>query len=136
MVGHRATLVNGLYGGCKSEQSIKFNFGTTAKDVVTFSPRPCFTATPRNGDAPYQVEADVLLAADGVKSPTRKDLLQKLGLTAQVQETGQAAYRIMLTRDQLAHDSALLSLLDADKVTRWIGEKRHIIAYPGMSARN
>ena len=30
----------------------------------------------------------------------------------------------------MKHDPELLALLDADTVTRWIGEKRHIIAYP------
>jgi salicylate hydroxylase len=36
----------------------------------------------------------------------------------------------MLNRAQLESDPELLALIDADKVIRWIGEKRHIIAYP------
>lgn len=36
----------------------------------------------------------------------------------------------MLTREQMKNDPELLELIDGDRVTRWIGEKRHIIAYP------
>lgn len=128
MVGHRATLANGLYEGCKRESSVQFFFSTTAKEMTIF-PRPCFTAVPRNG-TPYRVETDILLAADGVKSNTRVTILQELGLNADVIDTGQAAYRITLTREQVQHDPELLELIDADKVNRWIGERRHIIAYP------
>ena len=130
MVGHRSSLANALYEGCKREKAIRFIFSTTAEKVTTYSPKPSFTATPRNGDAPYKVEADILLAADGVKSNTRVDMLKKLGVTADVKDTGQAAYRIMLRRDQMENDPELLKLIDGDKVTRWIGERRHIIAYP------
>ncbi|KAF2191549.1 FAD/NAD(P)-binding domain-containing protein [Zopfia rhizophila CBS 207.26] len=128
MVGHRASLAGSLYDGCKREPAITFKFSSTISNV-TFAPKPSFTVTPREGQ-PYQVHCDILLGADGVKSNTRVAMLKKLGETADVQDTGQAAYRIMLTRDQMKHDPELLALLDADRVTRWIGEKRHIIAYP------
>jgi salicylate hydroxylase len=36
----------------------------------------------------------------------------------------------MLTRKEMEHDPELLELIDSDRVIRWIGEKRHIIAYP------
>ena len=130
MVGHRSSLASALYDGCKREKSITFVFSTTAEKVATYSPKPTFTAIPRNGDAPYEVEADVLLAADGVKSTVRADLLGELGVEDAVQDTGQAAYRIMLSRDQMKDDPELRELIDSDRVTRWIGEKRHIIAYP------
>jgi salicylate hydroxylase len=57
-------------------------------------------------------------------------MLQALEETADVKDSGQAAYRIMLTREQMKNDPELIALLDADTVTRWIGEKKHIIAYP------
>jgi salicylate hydroxylase len=123
-------LTNSLYKGCKREKAIKFLFSTTAENVKAFSPKPSFTATPRNGDAPYKVDADILLAADGVKSNTRVDMLRKLRVSADVRDTGQAAYRIMLRQDQMENDPELLELINSDKITRWIGEKRHIIAYP------
>ncbi len=39
----------------------------------------------------------------------------------------------MLTRSQLLPYPSLLALLDSQSVTRWIGPKRHIIAYPVSS---
>ncbi len=76
------------------------------------------------------VEVDVLLGADGIKSATRGALLGDLGLAAEEADTGQAAYRIMLTRAQMADDAEMMQLLDSNLVVRWIGERRHIIAYP------
>lgn len=130
MVGHRATLAGELYNGCLREsKSIQFTFSTTC-DNIKFGPRPSFTATPRKDGDPYEVECDILLGADGVKSSTRVAMLQALDVVANVQDTNQAAYRIMLTREQMSNDPELLALIDADKVIRWIGEKRHLIAYP------
>lgn len=131
-VGHRSTLASELYNGCKRESDkIKFEFGTTCEGMK-FGPKSSFTAVPRHG-IPYDVQCDVLLGADGVKSNTRVAMLRELDVEAEVKDTGQAAYRIMLTRAQLSSDPELLALIDADKVIRWIGEKRHIIAYPVSS---
>src|SRR5690349_7753787 len=99
MVGHRASLAGGLYEGCKREKAVKFFFSTMVEKVDTSSAKPSFTAKQRSGD-PYKVEADILLAADGVKSNTRVAMLRALGVTDDVKDTGQAAYRIMLRRDQ------------------------------------
>ena len=55
MVGHRASLANGLYNGCKAHKAIKFNFSTGLKDVISFAPKVIFTAVPRQGE-PYEVE--------------------------------------------------------------------------------
>jgi salicylate hydroxylase len=132
MVGHRSSLAGALYDGCKREKSISFHFSTTAETVRAFSPKPSFTAKPRHGEA-YTVECDVLLAADGVKSIIRAQMLAALKHDASVVDTGQAAYRIMLKREEMQHDPELLELIDSDRVTRWIGEKRHIIAYPVSS---
>ena len=132
MVGHRSSLAGSLYDGCKREKAIDFFFSTGASDINSFGPNPSFKAVPRKGE-PYTVEADVLLAADGVKSVVRDQMLAVKGVDAKIIDTGQAAYRIMLRRDQMEHDPELLALIDAESVTRWIGEKRHIIAYPVSS---
>lgn len=132
MVGHRASLANSIYDGCLKEPGITFKLGSLVSDVQ-FEPRPSFLVTPIPPGEPadaQRVEADVLLGCDGVKSATRVDMLKALGETAEAKDSGQAAYRIMLSREQMAHDPELIALLDADRVTRWIGEKRHIIAYP------
>ena len=133
-VGHRATLANALYDGCKRHSdAIKFHFATNIEGV-RFSPKPSFTVAHRkDGSTPREVICDVLLGADGIKSVTRVAMLRELGAEAEITDTQQAAYRIMLTREQMAHDPELLKLIDSDLVIRWIGEKRHIIAYPVSS---
>lgn len=130
MVGHRSSLANGLYNGCVKEPTIKFHFSTSAEKVNKFGPRPSFTAVPRDSSAPYEVEADIILAADGIKSQTRVEMLKRLGVDAGIKDTHQAAYRIMIHKDQVKDDPELLHLINSTQVTRWIGEKRHIIAYP------
>jgi salicylate hydroxylase len=130
MVGHRASLANGLYEGCKKESGIIFELGSNICNVH-FGKKPIFTVIPSRGSGEArQVECDVLLGADGVKSGTRVAMLKELGHTGAARDSGQAAYRIMLTRDQMQNDPDLLKLIESDTVTRWIGEKKHIIAYP------
>ena len=128
MVGHRASLAGGLYEGCQKESAIKFIFGVRAEEVKSFIPKPVFMVRPRNGE-PYEVEADILLACDGLKSNVRVAMLQELGMDATIIDTNQSAYRIMLKREDMKKDPELLALIDSDSVTRWIGVKRHIIAY-------
>jgi salicylate hydroxylase len=57
-------------------------------------------------------------------------MLQDLNITAGIKDSQQAAYRIMLNRSQMENDPELLQLIDGEGVNRWIGERRHIIAYP------
>lgn len=128
MVGHRASLAGGLYEGCKKESAIKFILGTRLEEVKQFVPTPIFKVKPRNGEA-YEVEADILLACDGLKSAVRVAMLKELKVDATIKDTNQSAYRIILKREDMKNDPELLELIDSDSVTRWIGEKRHIIAY-------
>lgn len=129
MVGHRSSLAGSMYECCKQESAITFKFSTAISGVESWSPKPVFTAQPRNGDG-YTVEADVLIASDGIKSVIRDQMLTLLKVDAKVVDTHQAAYRIMINREQMQDDPELLALIDGESVTRWIGEKRHIIAYP------
>ena len=127
--GHRASLAGGLYNGCLKESAIKFHFGSTLLSVDAFEPGVVVTIKPCSGDH-YQVQADILIAADGVKSTARDDLLKKVNISMEAEDTGQAAYRILLSRDKMASDPEMMALLDSNQVTRWIGEKRHWICYP------
>ncbi|KAF9065482.1 putative monooxygenase [Rhodocollybia butyracea] len=129
MVGHRSSLAEGMYEACKKEKAITFHFRSTCNGIKSWTPKPTFTVTPRDGE-PYDVSVDVVLAADGIKSVVRPQILKNLGVEAEVTDSGQSAYRIMLTREQMSSDPEMLELLNSDQVTRWIGERRHIIAYP------
>lgn len=131
MVGHRATLARGLYDGARAYPGVSWKFGFRVDEVDFTSEKPRFLVSNRKSSEQGEwVNCDVLLGADGVKSVVRSSMLRHLNVDADVVDTGQAAYRIMLTRDQMESDPELIKLLDGDKVTRWIGEKRHIIAYP------
>ena len=127
--GHRSSLAGSIYKGCLKEEAITFHFSTALVSIDSYMPKPQVTMKLRDGEA-YQVEADVLLAADGIKSETRTQMLALLGLESEEEDTGQAAYRIMLRREEMEHDPEMLALLECDTVVRWIGERRHIIAYP------
>lgn len=134
MVGHRSSLAGAIYEGCKADKAINFFWQTSAGDIQTWGPRPTFTANPRKGE-PYPVTSDLILACDGVKSTIRDQMLSLLNVDAKILDTDQAAYRIMLRREEMASDPELLALIDRESVTRWIGEKRHIIAYPVSNKR-
>jgi salicylate hydroxylase len=45
-------------------------------------------------------------------------MLKSLNISADIQDTDQAAYRIVLNRTQLAHDPDLLELIDSGRVVR------------------
>ncbi|KAH6958227.1 hypothetical protein DER45DRAFT_213810 [Fusarium avenaceum] len=128
LCGHRSSLAGHLYEACKKESTVNFHFATSLVEIESFSPRVSFKLQPRESE-PFTRQADILLGADGIKSVTRSQLLQQVGAEPEEAETGQAAYRIMIKREDMAHDPELLALVDSDEVVRWVGEKRHIIAY-------
>ncbi|KAI0393182.1 FAD/NAD(P)-binding domain-containing protein [Xylariaceae sp. FL0594] len=129
-VGHRASLAGSLFEACGKESAIAFHFSTALESVSSFGPdKVAFRVKPRNADS-YDVEADIMIAADGIKSAVRYALLKQIGSSAEVEDTGQAAYRIMLPRAAMEKDPEMLALLDSDCALRWIGERRHIVAYP------
>jgi salicylate hydroxylase len=75
-------------------------------------------------------EYDVIIAADGVKSNIRRQMLALQGEVDEAQDTGQAAYRILIPRELMETDPDLKTLIDEPVITRWIAHRRHIIAYP------
>ncbi|KAF8827459.1 hypothetical protein HHX47_DHR4000023 [Lentinula edodes] len=129
MVGHRSSLAHAMFDACKKETAITFHFKWSCGGIKSWLPKPIFTVVPREGES-YDVSVDVVLVADGIKSVVRPQILKELKIDAEVIDSGQSAYRIMLTREQMASDPEMLQLLDSDQVTRWIGARRHIIAYP------
>ena len=130
MVGHRSSLVNALQAACNQYPAVRFHFCHKA-EVISFTPHPSIQITPQAVTIPtHSISADIVLAADGVKSLTRSSLLNALDITTSIIDTNESAYRIMLHRSQLSPHPDLLALLDANTVTRWIGTKKHIVAYP------
>ncbi|KAJ6488843.1 hypothetical protein C8R45DRAFT_901717 [Mycena sanguinolenta] len=129
-VAHRSALANALYEGCKAAApQVTIHFRHTVVGVDFDNTRVQVKERDEEGDG-HWIDADVVLGADGVKSIIRTSMLAKHGDSGDVKDTGQAAYRIMLRREQLAHDPELLTLLESNTTFRWIGARRHIIAYP------
>lgn len=127
--GHRASLAKGLYEGCQKWPAIKFHFKHSLSSVDSLSPQADLTFQSRDGEV-SQFTADVVIAADGIKSITRTAVLDQSGSSMEAEDTGQASYRILLSREKMASDPEMMALLDSNQVTRWIGEKRHWICYP------
>ncbi|KAK7045095.1 FAD/NAD(P)-binding domain-containing protein, partial [Favolaschia claudopus] len=127
---HRAALANALYEGCRAASpAITIHFSTAVVGIDFEHPRLRVQERGAEGEDSW-VDTDVILGADGIKSVVRKYMLAKRGEDADVKDTGQAAYRIMLTREQLAHDPELLAMVNSNLTFRWIAPRRHIIAYP------
>ncbi|KAM0321676.1 hypothetical protein ACHAPQ_009317 [Fusarium lateritium] len=128
--GHRASLATVLYDAAKSEPSVHFHFNQTLQSIKSYEPGNTKFVVKDNADVEQTIETDILIGADGIKSAVRESMLSDLGLKAEVEETGTAAYRIILERKQMEPYPELLELIDSDTVHRWIGPGRHLIAYP------
>jgi salicylate hydroxylase len=92
------------------------------------------------------LDVDVVIAADGIRSKTRAAMMAKLGavdegrsrvaprcatLSARpAEETGDAAYRIVIPRAKFEGRPELLKILDEPVAQRIMGPHGHIMAYP------
>ncbi|KAJ8604177.1 hypothetical protein MRB53_041890 [Persea americana] len=107
MVGHRASLAGAIFKACKAHNSITFHWATTVTDVSSFSPIVRFMAQPRDSAA-YKVEADSCLV------PTAS----RVQCANAVRDPGRCGTSRAARRKC---------------VTRWIADKRFVIAYPVQS---
>lgn len=76
------------------------------------------------------VSGDVVIAADGIKSDLRRQVASHHGVTDTCQPTGDAAYRIMIPKEQMKGDQRALDLLNHNVGMRWMGPGGHIMGYP------
>lgn len=76
------------------------------------------------------VSGDVVIAADGIKSDLRRQVASHHGVTDTCQPTGDAAYRIMIPKEQMKGDQRALDLLNHNVGMRWMGPGEHIMGYP------
>jgi salicylate hydroxylase len=78
------------------------------------------------------IQGDVIIAADGIKSKIRKKMLALHGDIDEVRETGDAAWRIILSADQIyaSNDPELIEALEKPVALRWMGPDGHIMCYP------
>ncbi|KAL8290070.1 hypothetical protein RQP46_003009 [Phenoliferia psychrophenolica] len=120
-VAHRADLQRVLREGCEATGSrVTIRTGARVTEVD-------FPGTRTRIGEDEWIESDVILAADGVKSLTRKGLLALHGQRDMAHETGDAAYRIIIPREDLASDPELLTYVDSSIGYRWMGPGGHIM---------
>ncbi|KUJ16928.1 FAD/NAD(P)-binding domain-containing protein [Mollisia scopiformis] len=73
------------------------------------------------------LKADLIVAADGVKSVARKFVLG--GNDIPPERTGFAAYRATVDAAKIKDDPEISWLLEKPSVNIWIGEDRHVMTY-------
>ncbi|TEA15683.1 FAD-dependent monooxygenase OpS4 [Colletotrichum sidae] len=69
-----------------------------------------------------RLEADVVLAADGIRSVIREQILRKTGRPIDPILTGNTLYGIRLTREQMDSDPGLRPLMDQSYLNVYMGE--------------
>ena len=101
------------------EIGVRLSFGCHITSVDFAKPAIIF----ENG----QVEqGDLVIAADGLWSSTRSFFLGKPLLP---KATGDLAYRIVLTADQVKHDMELHNIITSPSIRIWMGPQAHAVAY-------
>nr|XP_018261595.1 salicylate hydroxylase [Kwoniella dejecticola CBS 10117]OBR83753.1 salicylate hydroxylase [Kwoniella dejecticola CBS 10117] len=135
-VCHRWALQKALVRGALDTGSVvlhlkrqvnQYDFDNTRFKVAEAFPLPPMSS---GASDTSWIDADLILAGDGIKSKARGVVLARRGLKDDVMESGQAAYRILLHRDEINEDPELIPFFEDSQSYRWIGEGRHVIAYP------
>ena len=115
---HRVDLQKALARKAE-ELGVCLSFGSRITSVDFADPAIVF----ENG----QVErGDLVIAADGLWSSTRSSFLQRPLLP---KATGDLAYRIVLTADQVKHDIELHDIISSPSIRIWMGPQAHAVAY-------
>ncbi|KAF8520029.1 hypothetical protein BU17DRAFT_75830 [Hysterangium stoloniferum] len=130
IVAHRSTLQQALFVGCERSGVVQFQLNTPVLDVDFEQARVKIRCMEDDEYLEEWIDGDVVIAADGIKSFIRAAMLARLGIQDEVEDTGQAAYRILLRRAQVLEHPELLELLDSNETHRWIGHQRLIMSYP------
>lgn len=75
---------------------------------------------------------DLVIAADGIKSVCRKQMATAGDYlnNDRPYPTGDAAFRLLISRERVHHDPELLSMLNRDVAMRYMGPGGHVMAYP------
>ncbi|KAK5562680.1 hypothetical protein LTR43_011720 [Exophiala xenobiotica] len=117
---HRADLHRTLMEEAETVCDIHTNSMVTSLDFHKAS------ATLSDGNV---FEADLIVGADGMKSTCRRLIYQRLGLLDKAIPTGDAAFRVCIPLDRVM-DPELRGFVTAPVATRWMGDSRHVQAYP------
>ncbi len=118
---HRADLLEQLVVKAQAENNISLHLGTTISAFREHAEHVAIDT--HNGES---FSGDVLVAADGVKSILRKQLMNKLGFNREAYQpvdTGHYAWRGVIPRKNLPDNFM-------DKiVSNFVGPKKHMVIY-------
>ncbi len=117
---HRADLQRVLLEACAGERHITVNTGTSVAGFADNSTG--IEVALRSGEDTQRLHADVLIAADGLRSQHRA--LLALGSNDQPVWSGRTAWRALLPMDDAP--AALRKL----ETNLWLGAKSHLVHYP------
>lgn len=70
--------------------------------------------------------ADLVIGCDGLRSVCREALV---GHPDPPHETGDIAYRILVSADQMKHHPELHEFLDDPQINVWMGPDGHVVCY-------
>lgn len=119
--GHRAEYHDILLRHAQTLPGLEIRLGARVEDY--FEDETQAGVALRGGE---RLCADVVLAAEGVRSPGRKIVL---GFEDKPKPSGYATYRCWFGTEELAKDPALRWLVeDGDKQVAWLGQDSHFIA--------
>ena len=83
----------------------------------------------RNGT---HLTADIVVGADGIRSKTRSSILGEDHTIVKVMDSSQCAYRATVPAEVMRENPATEALLSDTSANCWVGDGRHIMAYPIM----
>ena len=118
---HRVDLQQALYQRAK-ELGVVFVMDQRVSRVDLASSRPVVHT--KSGSS---FDGDLVVAADGLWSATRESFLG--GTQDLPKPTGDLAYRIVLTLDQVADEPELQNWIENPEVHFWIGPGSHVVSY-------
>jgi salicylate hydroxylase len=104
-VVHRPELLNTFLEGGLALPTVTVRTNAHVETVDFDTP----SVTLRGGETH---KADVVIAADGLKSVCRAYMFKKLGLEDKARPTGDAAYRIVIPAESLLADPSLKDLIE------------------------
>ncbi|KDQ23820.1 hypothetical protein PLEOSDRAFT_1097984 [Pleurotus ostreatus PC15] len=116
---HRADLHEMLYAAAKPYMDLHLGQRVVALDASSASPAVLLSS----GAA---LVADLVIGADGIKSCIRDFVAPTVGPPI---PTGDAAYRFIVSVEDMQRDPDLRTLVDTPKVHCWMGPDRHVVAY-------
>ncbi len=120
---HRADLLGVLLDACKKQANIRLQTGMRVRAFEEYASKVVLDVEDTAIKVMSKMEADCLLACDGVRSVIRRQLFLRLGQEAQARFTGNVAWRATIDTSKLPDQ-----FMDTC-VNNFMGERKHVVMY-------